>query len=130
MLSKNERLRELESLREALVSDRAQLLRTTASRHRRTKLVKQAVKRIRDLSTALGHAWNELNEVRSASNEHGEIFATIDARTASIEKINRQLITVRAEARIETLLKMQAQINALVKDIDGDDEPSDDEIVS
>src|SRR5262249_43752597 len=131
-MSKQERLRDREQQRAGLVADRDQLVRTCNCRHRRTKLIQQATRRIRDAREIIERAVAEIAQVRSASAPpDGLIYQQIDKRDAGIKQCNKELVTLRAEARIERLLQMAAEVNRLNRELAGGnpDAIDDDDIV-
>lgn len=131
-MTKNERLKDLEQQRAGLISDRDQMIRTTNSRTRRTKLVKQLTRRVRDLRQCLAQAEAEIRRIRSASEyPGGSIYDEIDQRDAGIARLNKQLVTVRHEARIEKLLELAAKINSMKEELAiGDEDVSEEVIIS
>lgn len=139
-LSKNEQLREVVSLKQAIISERDHLVRMSTDRHRRTKLARNSIRRIRGLLSALEREIDMLNQVRSCSDPStGDVYRQIDRYNLRIHELNKKTVILQAEARIEKLLLLKAQFEAMNNELpesmriagpDLSPDPDDDMIIS
>lgn len=112
-MGKSDLLVEKEALLHAVISERSYLLQLVNNRSRRSKTVHQAAERIRALRIALLEETRTLRRARGISGSESEVNAEVQKWTKRIAELTRDVAHLKAQRRIERLLKMAAEINAM-----------------